>query len=132
MMNTDGEFFGVKYATLLAGFAGGVVSLSYVKALRPWEMVAAVGVGTITAAFLTPGLIAYLRVPTGAESAAAFLVGLTAMNTVPGIIRLSSLFRDAPLQMLREAAGKHFLVMAALSAINAVRRLLRGRDAGQK
>ena len=87
---------GVKLASLLAGFAGAVVSLSFVKRLSRGYMLTSVIVGTISAGYLTPLGLAYFHLPAEIQNGLAFIVGLTAMNIVPGILRLSDWFRRDP------------------------------------
>ncbi|MDP3327224.1 hypothetical protein [Parvibaculum sp.] len=90
------EVIGVRWATLLAGFMGAVVSLSFVKELTRMQMVGAVAIGTVTAGYLTPAVLAYFHLPSEVQNGAAFLTGLTAMNLIPGILALSAYFRKNP------------------------------------
>lgn len=94
--NQIADVLGVKGATVVAGFAGAVVSLSFVKELSKTQMVVAVLVGSVTAAYLTPLLLASLHLPSELQNGGAFLIGLTAMNVIPGIIKLTELFRQDP------------------------------------
>lgn len=97
-----GSFLGVKYASLVAGFAGGVISLAYLRSLTHGQMVLAVISGTACAGYLSPVLLPALAHLTGItltapiENAAAFLLGLTSMNIVPGLLKLSELFGRDP------------------------------------
>lgn len=88
-------YFGLKVAYLLAGFLGGVVSLSFIKKLTTWQAVLAVLTGAISANYCTPTvlhLFPWIEEPL----TAAWFVGLTAMNIIPGIIELSRRFRKNP------------------------------------
>jgi hypothetical protein len=93
---------GVKYGVLLAGFAGGVVSLSFVKNLTRTQAVLAVLTGAFSANYLTPVALYYLEKYSGPVSgddlpfAVAFIIGLTAMNVIPGILKMSLLFKRRP------------------------------------
>lgn len=88
---------GVKLATLLAGFAGGVVSLSFVKELTAKQAMLAVFTGAVTAAYGTPLALHYFGAEAKAfEGGAAFVIGLTAMNLIPGLLKLSEIFRRDP------------------------------------
>lgn len=103
---------GVKYAALVAGFAGGVVSLAYLQELSRTQMVLAVLAGSTCAGYLTPIAIPLLAHAIGIEAspsmenAAAFLLGLTAMNIIPGVMRLSEIFRRDPAGALRGKDGQ--------------------------
>lgn len=99
-MTPESGALGVKLASLVAGFAGGVVSLSFVRELSRWQAVLAVLTGSLCAGYLTPILALYL--PAGVpEPTLAFLVGLTAMNLIPGILHLSDRFRREPESFLK-------------------------------
>lgn len=102
-----GSVLGVKYAALVAGFAGGVISLAYLQELSRPQMVLAVLAGAACAGYLTPVAIPVLAGAIGIaaspnlENAAAFLLGLTSMNIIPGLMRLSEIFRRDPAGALR-------------------------------
>lgn len=96
-MQIDGGVLGVKFAALLAGFVGGIVSLSFVKELSRGQAVMSVFTGTVTAGYLTPLVISHLGASSiEVQNVAAFCVGLTAMNIIPGFIKISESFRDNP------------------------------------
>ena len=90
------EIPGIKLGLAVAGLAGGVVSLSYVKPLSKWQAFLAVFTGAVCSAYLTPLAIAYFSLTPAGEHGAAFLIGLTAMNIVPGFVRLSEKFKNSP------------------------------------
>lgn len=102
-----GGMLGVKYAALVAGFAGGVVSLAFLRELNRAQMVLAVLAGSACAGYLTPVAIPMLAraieidATPALENAAAFLLGLTSMNLIPGLMRLSEIFRRDPAGALR-------------------------------
>lgn len=91
-----GGFAGIKFAPLVAGFAGAVVCLSYVKQLTRWQMVAALISGALCAAYLTPVVAHFVPLPGELYTGGAFVVGLVSMNIVPGLLKVSERFRDAP------------------------------------
>ncbi|MBI3146476.1 MAG: peptidase M48, Ste24p [Pseudogulbenkiania sp.] len=103
-----GGYVGIKFGPVLAGFAGAVVALSYVKPLKPWQMAAAVGTGAVCAAYLTPLACHFLLpgLPVEVQNGIAFLVGVTSMNIVPGLLKLSERFRDNPDQYLPGKGGQ--------------------------
>lgn len=96
----DISLFGVKLFSLIAGFAGGVVSLSFVKTLTKTQSALAVFTGAVTAAYSTPVITHFLTVGPEYESSVAFFVGLTAMNIVPGVVELSRAFKRNPEKFL--------------------------------
>ena len=104
---TAAGVLGVKYSVLVAGFAGGVISLAYLKELTRLQMVIAVFAGSASAGYLTPLAIPMIAGAVGIapgaafENAAAFLLGLTSMNLIPGLIHLSEIFRRDPASALR-------------------------------
>ncbi len=96
-----GGWAGIKIAPLVAGFAGAVVSLSYVRQLNRWQMCMALASGALCAAYLTPFVRHFTNFPAELENGIAFLVGVSAMNLVPGMIKLSERFRDTPERYVR-------------------------------
>lgn len=104
---TDGGVLGVKFAALLAGFAGGVVSLSFVKELTKLQAMMSVITGAVTAGYLTPLAIHYLSLTSPEfQNCVAFVVGLTAMNIIPGLLKLSEMFRRDPRSFLGGNGGE--------------------------
>lgn len=105
--STAAGVLGVKYSALVAGFAGGVISLAYLKELTKAQMVLAVLAGSASAGYLTPVAIPMLARAVGIEAspafenAAAFLLGLTSMNLIPGVLHLSEIFRRDPAGLIR-------------------------------
>ncbi len=97
---------GLKYATLVAGFAGGVVSLSYLRELTRMQSGLAVVTGTLVAGYLTPVIGHYMDLSAVLENGVAFGVGLTSMNIVPGLLHLSEKFRDDPAAFIRRGGDK--------------------------
>lgn len=100
-LGADGGVMGIKFAALLAGFAGGVVSLSFVKELSKTQATMSVITGSFTAAYLTPVLLHYIGSSTPElQHGAAFFIGLTAMNIIPGLLKLSEMFKRDPRSFL--------------------------------
>lgn len=99
MVSTEsiGSILGLKIAPAVAGFAGGVVSLSFLRALTTGQAILAVFTGAASSAYLTPWGLHYFTLPPQVENGVAFLIGLTAMNLIPGFIRLAEIFRGNPL-----------------------------------
>lgn len=83
------SMFGVKGAVAAAGFAGGVVSLSYMRNLTRTQAVLAVLTGTATASYLTPVAVHYWDLPVALENGVGFLMGLCAMHIIPAALRAS-------------------------------------------
>lgn len=96
---------GLKIGIGLAGFWGAVASLSFVPQLKPWQAAGVVLVGTVTAIYLTPVLIPHLPrwLGEGAayERGVAFLLGVTAMSLLGGVVKLGKIFSDDPLKLLK-------------------------------
>lgn len=92
----EATMFGVKMASLVAGFAGGVVSLSFVRQLTKLQSALAVFTGAATAAYGTPVIAHMMNIRPDMEYSVAFFVGITAMNIIPGVIELSRSFKRNP------------------------------------
>lgn len=102
--NPETSIFGIKLAFAVAGFWGGVVSLSFVKNLTPKQGVLAVLTGIASAGYGTPIAAHYVlnTEPSSAmANAIAFVLGLTAMNLIPGIVRLSEIWKKDPLSVIK-------------------------------
>lgn len=96
------EIPGIKLGLALAGLAGGVVSLSYIKPLTKWQAFLAVFTGAVSAAYTTPLIASYFNLAPAAEHGAGFLIGLVAMNLIPGIIKLSDRFKTNPEDFIKK------------------------------
>lgn len=77
---------GLKSSVMLAGFAGSVISLSFITGLGIWGRISAVFTGTLTAAYATPVAVAYWDMTDVLGNGVGFILGLTAMNLVPAVI----------------------------------------------
>lgn len=87
------SILGLKYTTLLGGFLGALVSLSFMSELGRWGRVSAVLTGTATAAYATPVIVGYWAIGAAAENGIGFLLGLTSMNLVPAVVAASKWLR---------------------------------------
>lgn len=77
---------GIKIGTAVFGFAGGIVSLAFIKNLTRGQAALAVFVGLITAIALTPMIAGWIGPDhSGVENGIAFLIGLCAMSALPVI-----------------------------------------------
>lgn len=76
-----------KYSVAIAGFAGAILSLSFLGGLTRKQASAAVLTGFLSSIFTTQLVVSYFGLPTDAESknGVAFLIGLLAMNIIPAI-----------------------------------------------
>jgi hypothetical protein len=91
---------GFKISTMVAGFAGGVVSLAFVQKLNRWQAIAAVVVGCFTANYLNPVVDAKLGIASqDFVGCTAFVIGLCGMNIVP-------LIKTAFIKAAQQFAGR--------------------------
>jgi hypothetical protein len=107
-----GSYLGVKYAVLIAGFSGAMLSLRFMRELTYSTAAVAVATGTLVAHFFTlavsKGALAAINwglakfnvaadlVVADIDGGIAFLLGLCAMNLVAGIVTLSERFKANP------------------------------------
>lgn len=77
----------VKYGVAIAGFAGAILSLTFLRGLTRKQATAAVLTGFLSALFTTSLVVQYFKLPTDTDSqnGVAFLIGLLAMNIIPGL-----------------------------------------------
>jgi len=81
--------FGVKLATLIAGFAGATVGLVKTPKLGPLQLVAAVLGGTVFAYYGEPIITYFAKTPGDLQAPAAFLLGLVGLILVAGIVEVA-------------------------------------------
>ena len=87
----SGTVLGLPAEALLAGFAGGLVALSYGDPMTWGRKAGSVAVSTLSAAFLAPGVMHVVPMPVGTESPVwlkfvAFCVGLGAQRAIPALM----------------------------------------------
>jgi len=89
-----------KYSALIAGFMGSVVTLSFVRDLPRLAMLTSVGTGAVTAHYITP--LVWLSWPAlSGQFGISFLIGILAMNLIPGVMQLGEEFSKAPLRFIK-------------------------------
>jgi hypothetical protein len=96
------EALGLKSGAVVAGFVGGVVSLSMLRDLTPLRAVGTVLGGTACAAYLTPLAIEYSGLSGSSEHALAFFLGVCGMNGVAGVFKISEKFKTNPAETMAE------------------------------
>lgn len=90
-----GVVTGLDYAVLLAGFAGGLVSLSFLPPMTIWRRIWTPVTATLTAGYTAPLGLHYAHKVIGAdansaplEMFAAFTTGLVAQFVIPVVIKV--------------------------------------------
>lgn len=84
----------VKYGVIIGGFAGAILSLTFLRGLTRGQAVAAFFTGFTSAVFCTPLAISFFKLEPGGETqyGVAFLIGLLAMNIIPVLKSVVSQF----------------------------------------
>ena len=92
----SGVVTGLDYSVLIAGFAGGLVSLSFLPPMGMWRRIWTPVTATLTAGYLTPVATPYLAglagegvVQSSLQAAAGFATGLTAQVLIPILLRMT-------------------------------------------
>lgn len=84
---------GVKAGWALAGLAGGIVSLSFLKNLTRWQAFLAFFTGGAAANYLTSPACGWLSITNEQyQYGVAFVIGVCAMNIIPAIQAFVSKF----------------------------------------
>ena len=96
------EPLGIKAGSVVAGFVGGVVSLSMLRDLTPMRALGTVLCGTACAAYLTPIALEYTGLSGSSEHALAFFLGVCGMNGVAGLFKLSERFKMNPIETIKD------------------------------
>lgn len=83
-----------KYGVAVAGFAGACVSLTLLQGLTRKQAFWAVATGFLSAVFTTPLAVHQFGLPpdSDTQNGVAFLIGLLAMNIIPGLKALAGRF----------------------------------------
>ena len=81
---------GFRAPDLIAAFWGGVVSIFFLRQVTPWQAVGTVIAGTFTGHYLGEYAAKIFGLSPGAS---AFLVGITAMATLQGVIEAARRWR---------------------------------------
>ena len=93
--------FGLQPLLIIAGFAGGAVSLIYINKLTVKIAGLAMISGISCASFLTPLIVEYFHLSLNAKYALAFIIGIMGLNLVGGFYKLGELFKKDPLKVLK-------------------------------
>ncbi len=94
-----------------AGFGGGLAYLPFTRPAGRLAALGAVGAGVTTATFLTPIVVEALQrflqwqVSSRAELGLAFLLGLTAMLTIPALLAIVAWIRDNIARLMERVTG---------------------------
>lgn len=83
-----------KYGVVLGGFAGALASLMFLQGLTRKQAAMAVFTGLSSAIFCTPLAIGFFKLDVEGDGqyGVAFLIGLLAMNIIPGLRALAAKF----------------------------------------
>lgn len=84
----------LKYGVVIAGFAGAILSLTFLQGLTRRQAFWAFFTGFSSAIFCTPLAVSFFKLEPGGETqyGVAFLIGLLAMNIIPGLKALAGRF----------------------------------------
>jgi len=85
---------GVSVATVVFGFFGSAISLSYTKELTRTRACVAVFAGTMTAIATTPLAMHYGNIPAPLVNGISFLLGLITMAGIPVLFSLVERIKD--------------------------------------
>ena len=97
---------GIKYGGAVAGFYGTLLYLAHTEELSRKQMLLALFTGIACSIWLPPLVSAYLGLPEPVENALAFLIGLTGMSLIAGILRAGDKFKDNPLGFFHKGDTK--------------------------
>ena len=97
-MNIDQIFktIGMELPAVIAGFAGGLVSVMSSDSVTKWKAVLMVTTGAITAGYTTPLLGLWFEFGEEMQAGMSFLIGLTSMKLVQIITNFLSLIKKDP------------------------------------
>lgn len=105
------DFGGINPYHAAAGFGGGLAYLPFARPAHKLAALGAVAAGVTTAAFLTPLVVESMQrflqwnVSPKAELGMAFLVGLTAMTSIPIILGIFGWIKDNLAKLMQRLTG---------------------------
>lgn len=104
-MDDNLALFGAKISSLIAGFAGAALSLTYIRQLNHRSAMIAQAGGLASAVFLAPAVISFFHLPDSTEGAVYFLTGLLGLNILAAISGLIDIARADPKGVLHGIIG---------------------------
>lgn len=88
---------GAPWVKIIAGFAGSVLALAFLKDLSRWQMLVNAGGGGAAAAFMSPAIIAWVGMKEdGWQNFTIFLTGLLSMSFLAGVMVIAKTWRENP------------------------------------
>ncbi len=92
------SLLGIKLTTVIAGFLGGLARALIMPGVTWSKALFSCVVGAITAGYLTPFALHWFSYSdvSGAEGAIGYLIGLTAMLIVEGVLNAAKKWKDDP------------------------------------
>lgn len=100
-----GAALGIKVGPAFAGMLGATMSMRAVAHLRWYERVLAMIHGAGASAYIAPAIARYFSWGVEMENAAAFLIGVVALNLTAGMIELTRGFSTDPWGTIRRAVS---------------------------
>lgn len=102
---TAGAALGIKIGPAFAGMLGATMSMRAVAHLRWYERALAMIHGAGASAYIAPAIARYFSWGVEMENAAAFLIGVVALNITAGMIELTRGFSTDPWGTIRRAVS---------------------------
>jgi hypothetical protein len=100
------ELLGIKLSSLWAGFCGSSVYLVSVQRLGAFRMFTSVGASMLCAVYVSPLVAEFMKLNVRLEVGVAFIIGLTTMAIVPGLLKSASKASSDPLATIKKYRGK--------------------------
>lgn len=100
------ELLGIKFATLIAGFCGTLVNLSFCSTMGCIRIAIFLLTGMVTAVYIPPLLIDYGVFSVKAETGLGFLFGMLANQIMPGLLKFAKSKSENPVEII-EKVKKH-------------------------
>jgi hypothetical protein len=98
---TPDSIAGIKYAALIAAFAGSAISLRYAKELTKTQAALSFATGGIAAIYVAPLIVHFTGAPDSLDNAVIFATGLVAMRAIPALLALVDRLKDIQLPWLK-------------------------------
>ena len=99
------EQFGIKLSVIIAGFVGGIVSLTYETKISAIRAVLLITSGASVAAYLQPAIQHWMNFPPQLANALGFVLGLSSMKVVQFITHYTEIKLQGQINDARKELG---------------------------
>ena len=102
---------GFKIGSLIAGFAGSIVSLVANKQLTFLQSLLVILCGVLSSGYITPAITDYFTLSRSSENVLAFFLGMLGMFLVIGFVRFGEDFSKNPIGAVKKFVSLRYFIL---------------------